>query len=187
MVRKTQQKKGFILSFGYLFLFIIIFAIMLAVAFGLGVNIGKKRLIQEEMEAMRQSETKPPIMTKTIAESQTQPETPVVNQSEPASTVVAVSNQQPEPEKPKPEYTITPQYTIQVGVFSSLENAAKLSGTLNSYEYDSWVLSKTNGGKTLHFVFNGRFGTKEEAERAGRLMKERITFIQEYKVKEIER
>lgn len=200
MVKQAQQKKGFVITYGYLFLFLIIFAIMLAGAFGMGVYMGKERLIQAETKAIRQSEIQPPIMTKNIAESNPQ-EVPATNNprqeninNEPQTTAsnlpktittVPVPNQSQE--SIRPEYTVIPQYTVQVGVFGSRENAEKLAKILNSYEYDSWILSKTNNEKTLHFVFNGRFGTKEEAERAGKLMQERITYIKEYKVKEIER
>jgi len=193
-----KQKRGFFVGIGYLVLFVIIFALALGLTFELGINIGKKRLIKEEMEAINQSSTPAPLITKAIDNtsesvdkgsdvSQTKNDTPTSIPVDNQPSKNLVENKTPQTsETTKSDYIITPRYTVQVGVFSSRQNAEKLANMLNAYEYDSWVMSKTDSQQTLHFVFNGRFEIKEDAEKFGKMLKERLTFINDYKIKKLE-
>jgi cell division septation protein DedD len=197
---KQKQKSGFVVKTGYIVLLLIIFAIALAVTFEVGVYVGKERLINGEMEAMRQIETQTPIVTKTVAKDTTTTNsnsdiskisdnlgTPIQSDNRPSQSLPPKDlPNQSELETAKSSYTIIPQYTVQVGVFSSRQNAEKLVNMLKAYEYDSWVVSKADNEKSLYFVFNGKFETKEEAEKFGNNLKARLTYIKDFKVKKLE-
>jgi len=89
-------------------------------------------------------------------------------------------------EQPKAEKKEA-KYTVQVGTFSSYENAVDMVKLLESYEYtNAWLNPESDTEKTLYRVFVGRFDTKDEAEQFGRSLQETLSYVTEYKVKEIQ-
>jgi hypothetical protein len=55
-------------------------------------------------------------------------------------------------------------YCVQVGSFSSEQNARKLAGEIKKRGYESEVREGILGGKTFYRVRVGRFGSRSEAE-----------------------
>ncbi len=62
-------------------------------------------------------------------------------------------------------------YTIQVGAFSSEENATLLSQKIVSRGYPAEVATKAVDRKLFHLVWVGNFGSKDQAEAFGELFK----------------
>ena len=58
-------------------------------------------------------------------------------------------------------------YAIQVGAFSSVENATKLRSFLEELGYPVEVQNKVRGGRSLYLVWVGSFATADEARRFG--------------------
>lgn len=56
-------------------------------------------------------------------------------------------------------------YCVQVGSFSSEQNARKLAGEIKKRGYEAEVSEGVLGGKTFYRVRIGRFGSRPEAER----------------------
>jgi cell division septation protein DedD len=78
------------------------------------------------------------------------------------------------------------QYTIQVGTFSSRQNARNLVNLLESYEYRSWLMPESDTGEMLYRVFIGRFDTRDAAEKFGREARERLSYVTEYRIRKIQ-
>ena len=79
-----------------------------------------------------------------------------------------------------------PQYTVQVGTFKSRQNAENLVERLESYEYESWLRPEPYAEETLYSVFVERFGAKDEAEQFGKSIRERLSYVTQYRVREIQ-
>jgi len=56
-------------------------------------------------------------------------------------------------------------YTVQVGAFSTLQNAEELKGRFEKESYSAMVSTVVSNGKTLHKVWVGEFKTYESAKR----------------------
>lgn len=56
-------------------------------------------------------------------------------------------------------------YAIQVGAFSSLDNATKLKSFFEELSYPVEVQNKVRGGQSLYLVWVGHFSTADEAKR----------------------
>lgn len=105
-----------------------------------------------------------------LREKQAQPE---VTESKETTAVVSppvVVAEPPEPARKEPTPRIQPpessgQYAIQVGAFSSPENASRLKAYFEQLGYPVEVQNKVRGGRSLHLVWVGRFGTADEARR----------------------
>jgi len=85
---------------------------------------------------------------------------------------VVVSEPPPEPVRkevtpsmPAPESS--GNYAIQVGAFSSLENATRLKSYFEELGYPVDVQNRVRGGRSLHLVWAGRFASADEARRFG--------------------
>ena len=74
-------------------------------------------------------------------------------------------------EKPsvvKPKGTVpkfATNYTIQVGAFSTLQNASELKAKFEKEGFSSNIFSMVSNGKKLHKVWVGEFQTYDEAKR----------------------
>ncbi len=79
----------------------------------------------------------------------------------PASTV-----QQP-PEAPQTDMSPAarpPVYLVQVGVFTTADNARKFVQSLKMYGVTGTLFEKSNGGRTLYGVSAGSFSSREAAD-----------------------
>ncbi len=99
-----------------------------------------------------------------------------LRQEYPFSTY-AVAAQQEEPAKPKqeeaPAQVKSPNpiqkyptsFTVQVGAFSTLQNAEELRARFERENYSSNIFTIVNNGRKLHKVWVGEFQTYEDAKR----------------------
>lgn len=73
---------------------------------------------------------------------------------------------QPQPsEKGSEAHPPSGAYAIQVGAFSSVENATKLKSFFEELGYSVEVQNKVRGGRSLYHVWVGSFATADEARR----------------------
>ncbi len=81
------------------------------------------------------------------------------------------------------------QYTIQVGSFSSYNNAAALVNTLRGDGHTCWMEpeSPSDTVQTVYRVFVGRFRTRKAGEQIGGVLVRRLPSIIGYTIKEIKR
>lgn len=56
-------------------------------------------------------------------------------------------------------------YTVQVGAFSTLQNAEELKGRFEKESYSATISTVVSNGKTLHKVWVGEFKTYDAAKR----------------------
>lgn len=56
-------------------------------------------------------------------------------------------------------------YTVQVGAFSTMQNAEELKGRFERESYSAMISTVVSNGKTLHKVWVGEFKTYESAKR----------------------
>jgi cell division septation protein DedD len=195
-MQAQKQKRIFEVTVGQIGISLLIAAIALTAVFEAGVLVGKKRGIKAALEAEQQSDkqTRSPMKVSTEAnlpgresaeqlepgedrQSDTQPYAAEEVSTEPELSQNPLSDESTEalPEKAS-------QYTVQVGAFSSLQNAESLINLLKSYEYESWLKPRSVEDKTLYFVFVGRFEAREEADKFGRLLQNGSSHITAYKV-----
>ena len=198
-MQAQKQKRIFEVTVGQIGISLLIAAIALTAVFEAGVLVGKKRGVKAALEAEQQSgkQTHSPMKVSTEAnlpgrESAEQLEPGEDRQSDTQSYPAEEVLTEPEPRNPlseQPAEALTEkaaQYTVQVGAFSSLQNAESLVNLLKSYEYESWLRPRSVEDKTLYFVFVGRFGAREEADRFGRLLQNRSSHITAYKVSKMQ-
>lgn len=199
-MQAQKQKRIFEVTVGQIGISLLIAAIALTAVFEAGVLVGKKRGVKAALEAEQQSgkQTHSPMKVSTEAnlpgrESAEQLEPGEDRQSDtqsyPAEEVLTEPELPRNPLSEQPAEALTEkaaQYTVQVGAFSSLQNAESLVNLLKSYEYESWLRPRSVEDKTLYFVFVGRFGAREEADRFGRLLQNRSSHITAYKVSKMQ-
>ena len=198
-MQAQKQKRIFEVTVGQIGISLLIAAIALTAVFEAGVLVGKKRGVKAALEAEQQSgkQTHSPMKVSTEAnlpgrESAEQLEPGEDRQSDTQSYPAEEVLTEPEPRNPlseQPAEALTEkaaQYTVQVGAFSSLQNAESLVNLLKSYEYESWLRPRSVEDKTLYFVFVGRFGAREEADKFGRLLQNRSSHITAYKVSKMQ-
>ncbi|MBD3185116.1 hypothetical protein GF312_22740 [Candidatus Poribacteria bacterium] len=203
-MRNKRQKRLYTVSVGQIFLFVILGAVFLVVVFEIGVSIGKKRVVFQDINPKTSSTVLKDIIKETnINESRSQN---VSSFSYPSNASVKSNNEsqiktQPLEDMESEEQTNIipvekqihqtpvnkdyPFYTIQVGIFGSRDNAQKLMKILNSYEYKSWIIQEQRSGKTFNTVMVGRFSSEDEAENFGKSLKLRISYIDNYIVREM--
>ena len=66
-----------------------------------------------------------------------------------------------------PMQTSFGSYTIQVGAFSSIDNAKRLKAFFEELGYSVDVQNKVRGGRSLYLVWVGNFATADEARKFG--------------------
>ncbi len=66
---------------------------------------------------------------------------------------------------PNPVQKYTTSFTVQVGAFSTLQNAEELRAKFERENYASNIFTIMNNGRKLHKVWVGEFQTYEEAKR----------------------
>jgi cell division septation protein DedD len=179
---QNREKRIFEVTGGRIWVVLIIAAISLTVVFEVGVWVGKKRVINAEREAARQSDVQMRAATKVPARTnlshKSSPDQPTGLPSDPR---VRGGEEGPLEAEKK-----AAKYTVQVGTFSSYENAVDMVRLLESYEYRAWLSPESDTEKTLYCVFVGRFGARDEAERFGKSLQETLSYVTEYKVREIQ-
>ncbi len=198
-MQAQKQKRIFEVTVGQIVISLLIAAIALTAVFEAGVLVGKKRGIKAALEAEQQGDiqTRSPVKVSTEAELPGgEPTDQPAKQLEPGEAPQSdTQSYSAEPELPRnplseqPEEALTEkaaEYTVQVGAFSSRQNAEGLVNLLKSYEYESWLKPASVQEKTLYFVFAGRFGASEEADKFGRLLRDRLSYITDYKVSEVQ-
>ncbi len=84
-----------------------------------------------------------------------------------------------EPTPKQPEATQASVYTVQVGAFSTLENAKKQEKFFLDLGYEVELTNKIRAGKSLYLVWVGNFRSAEEAKK----LKDEIK--QKYKIESI--
>jgi cell division septation protein DedD len=79
------------------------------------------------------------------------------------------------------------QYTIQVGAFSSRQNAEDMANSLQADGYTCWVYTESLSDieEAINVVFVGRFETKQVAKRFGDMLLDRLADLPEYRIREI--
>ena len=81
------------------------------------------------------------------------------------------------PETPAPNAETRPvgcgNFVVQIGVFSTLENAREFAEQLRTKNVDAIVFTKSEDGKTLYAVSAGTFSTREAAETFASELKNR--------------
>ncbi len=70
-----------------------------------------------------------------------------------------------EVKSPSPVPKFTTSYTVQVGAFSTLQNAEELKARLEKERYSSSIFTIVQNGKRMHKVWVGEFQTYDEAKR----------------------
>ncbi|MBI3004338.1 MAG: SPOR domain-containing protein [Ignavibacteriales bacterium] len=88
------------------------------------------------------------------AEKSAPTEQPVVTQEQPVEVKT---------EGPVPKFTS--KFTVQVGAFSTFQNAEELRSKFETEGYLSNIFTHTAAGKKIHRVWVGEFQTKEDAAR----------------------
>ena len=81
------------------------------------------------------------------------------------------------------------QYTVQVGSFSSYQNAAAMVNSLRGDGHTCWIgtelSSDSDTTQKFYPVFVGRFRTKEAGDQIGKVLVRRLPSITRYMVREI--
>jgi tetratricopeptide (TPR) repeat protein len=70
-----------------------------------------------------------------------------------------------EPKQPEPVPKFATKFTVQVGAFSTFQNAEQLRSKFEQEGYASNIFTNASGGRKIHRVWVGEFQTKEEAAR----------------------
>ncbi len=199
-MQAQKQRRIFEVTVGQIGISLLVAAIALTAVFEAGILVGKKRAIKAILEAEQQGDTQKRSPMKVSTEAKLpgrEPADQPSEQSEPGEDRQSNSQSYPaeevlaEPELPSNPLSEQPaealiekaaQYTLQVGVFSSRQNAEGLVNLLKSHEYESWLEPRPVADKTLYFVFAGRFDMPEEADKFGRLLQDELSYIADYKV-----
>jgi hypothetical protein len=81
------------------------------------------------------------------------------------------------------------EYTIQIGVFSSYQNAVALVNSLRADGQTCWMEPKSPSDttQTTYRVFVGRFRTRKAAEQIGTVLLQRQPHVTGYAIKEIKK
>jgi len=189
-MQAQKQKRIFEVTVGQIVIALLIAAIALTVVFEAGVLIGKRRGIKATLEAEQpyETQTRSPVKLSTEAKLPGgEPPDQPVEQPEPVEDQNPAEEVSTEPKQPEEALTEKiAQYTVQVGAFSSRQNAEGLVNLLKSYEYESWLKPGSVQEKTLYFVFAGRFGARDEADKFGSSLQNRLSHITEYKVSKMQ-
>lgn len=198
---RKRKKRTFEVTRGQLFLVLILAAFALAAIFEAGVSVGKKRLIAAERDAIQRSgmSLTPTIPAfnggdRTRSDHTAEERKPSRQSKAPVRASKIPMGGETPAIPPEDESTERPQtsvkdvmYTIQVGAFGLLQNAENLVAQLKSYEYKAWFKPEPSAEKMLYSVFVGGFKTRDEAKQFGGSLRDRLSFIKSYMVREIKK
>jgi cell division protein FtsN len=197
-MQAQRQKRIFEVTVGQIGILLLIAAIALTAVFEAGILVGKKRGIKAALEAERQGDIpRSPMKVSTEAKLPgREPADQPAKQLEPVEDRQSDTQSYPaEPDLPRNPLSEQPaealtekaaQYTVQVGVFNSRQNAEGLVNLLKSHEYEAWLKPGSVAARTLYFVFVERFKAREEADKFGRLLQGRLSYITDYKVSKVQ-
>lgn len=197
---RKRKKRTFEVTRGQLFLVLILAAFALAAIFESGVSVGKKRLIAAEREVIQRGDMSliptmsvPSEGDRTWSDQTVEERKPSRQSKAPVrASKIPIGGETPAI-PPEDESTEQPQtsvkdvmYTIQVGTFGSLQNAENLVAQLKSYEYKAWFKPEPSAEKMLYSVFVGGFKIRDEAKQFGGSLRDRLSFIKSYMIREIQ-
>lgn len=190
----NKQKRKYEVSIGQIFLGLIIAALALTGVFELGVSVGKKRVVEAERAAQEGGRKIRTAAKTSLGEvsSAHSPSDRFQDIREEGTGSVPLGGDMPidvpedESEEQLQVEAKPPQFTIQVGTFSSQANSENLVNLLKSYEYNSWVRPETSTDRTLYAVYVGGFSTRTEANQFGKSLQERMSFVTGFIVRELE-
>lgn len=197
---RKQKKSRLTVTRGQIFLALVVAAIALTAVFEIGVSVGKKRVIEAEQVAAQQnnmpwrstvpaSDEEAPF-TDPPSEQATEAQKPAPQNDTPAraASQIPTGGEFPviPPQKQPPTGGKAVQYTVQVGTFSSYQSAEDLVALLKSYEYKSWLRPEPSTEQVLYSVFVGGFDTRDEAKQFGNSLRNRLLFVTDYVVREIQ-
>ena len=168
-----MQKRFYEVTRRQIWVALIIVSFVLAIVFELGIWIGERRVIDAEREAAWRNNVN-------IEMRATNKSPPPAEEKLPDRSPIDQPTEGSEVERKEI------QYTVQVGTFSSRQNAENLVTLLESYDYKSWLKPGSITEKTVYCVFVGTLNTKNEAEEFGRLLKKKLSQIADYRIKKIQ-
>jgi len=97
------------------------------------------------------------------------------NEKSPVAEEKAEPKEQPIVVKPKgPMQKYAAGFTVQVGAFSTFQNAAELKAKFENKGYTANIFTIDSGGKKIHKVWVGEFATYEEAKKLSAEVKKRF-------------
>lgn len=198
---RKRQKRTFVITRGQIFFALLMAVVALTAAFEIGVSVGKKRIIDAEREVMRRSNPRwdsivPESDEKNHPGDSENTEKKAVQQSDteiqatmriPTGGDLPIESPQEQPTEQRQTETSVAKYTVQIGTFSSHQNAEDLVALLKSYEYNSWLRPERTAEGELYSVFVGGFSIRDEAKQFGESLKNRLSFVTDYMVREISR
>ena len=197
-----RKKRTFEVTRGQIFLALIVMAVALTAAYETGISAGKKRIIEAERMIIQKTDT-PLGSTAPVPGTDNLPTTPPPDRVEPQNTMqksdkqMRSASQMPIggdlPIMPEEQTEDQPQvvagsvyYTVQVGTFGAHQNAENLVAKLKSYEYKSWLRQESSSGRTLYSVLVGGFSTRDEAKQFGDSLRNNLSFVSSYMIREIQ-
>ena len=89
-----------------------------------------------------------------------------VSEKPPTGDTKPIQQETPvEPKQAEPVPKFMTKFTVQVGAFSTFQNAEQLRSKFEAEGYSSNIFTNASVGKKIHRVWVGEFQTKEEAVR----------------------
>jgi len=175
---------------------LIIASLALTVVFNIGVYVGKKRVINAELEAERQDETQKladiistdkKLSHDLVQDRLKSREKATRDTQAPANTNDEKLPSTPSSDQPvKQPKIIRTKYAVKVGTFSSYKNAEKLLELLKSSGYEPRLKSELSAGKKVYHILVGRFDNIDTAKQLGRSLQGKLPQITDYVIKEVQ-
>ncbi len=131
-------------------------------------SLGLVRTAELKMQQLRKEYSNSPYVRDRLAVDTTHWEEPapvIIAPTPPQLTDTSLARQAQPGEKSSEGNGPSGAYAIQVGAFSSVENATKLKSFFEELGYPVEVQNKVRGGRSLYHVWVGSFATADEARR----------------------
>ena len=187
---RKRQKRTFVVTRGQIFFALLMAVVAFTAVFEIGVSVGKKRIVDAERAAVRRGNA-----NRNAAAPESDEKAPAADSSPdvsaraamkiPTSGDLPIESLQEQPTEQRQNETSVPKYTVQIGSFGSNKNAEDLVALLKSYEYNSWLRPEQTEAGDIYSVFVGGFKTRDEAKQFGESLKNRLSFVMDYMVREI--
>jgi hypothetical protein len=182
----NKDRRVFEITVVHIWIVVLIAVIALTITFELGVLLGKKKMINDELEAIRRGDiqiqdpynvqnTDPDVKNRSLLSRKSKSGQNILNEGSSRDLNGWVGSSDLEE---------SDFYTIQVGVFSSQYNAKNLTNMLTSEGYEAWIDIKSDTEIPSYGVMIGRFKEADEARRLGDSILEKMSDLTDYKIKE---